>query len=122
MIALSEAMIAGLKERCLDWCIDSVRDLDTPVMIVSDYSPSYDLPSLSIAFDTAGRARCWLSTSRVKPINGKSPSSHEDYRRFNHKGTWFYPYSIRSLGLAIFDDADELHTACWILYNHAVLD
>ena len=122
MISLSEAMIAGLKDRCLDWSIGNVQELETPVMVVRDYSPSYDMPSLSIAFDMAGRARCWLSVSEVQQIDGKSPSPHENYRHFVHQEIWYYPYSIRSLGLDIFQDANELYKACWILYRHAILD
>jgi hypothetical protein len=121
MIAPSEAMIAGLRDRCLDWWIGNVRELEVPVMIVRDYSPSYDLPPLSIAFDLAGGPKCWLSTSQVRPIDGNAPSPHEPYRSFAHSKTTFYPYSIRSLELTIFNDIDEFHRACWILYQHAVL-
>ena len=122
MVTLSEAMIAGLRERCLDWSIGNVQELDTPVMIVRHYSPSYDLPSLSIAFDIAGGAKCWLSVSQVQPVDGNCPSPHDNYRRFCHEETSYYPYSIPSLGQGIVEDAEELHKACWILYQHAVFD
>lgn len=122
MISLSEEMISGLNERCIDWSIGNVPELDTPVMIVANYAPSYDLPSLSIAFDMAGQAKCWLSVPKVREINGQAPSRHDDYRNFCHKETSYYPYSIRPLEQTVFQDANELYRVCWILYQHAVFD
>ena len=92
------------------------------MFLIRDYSPSYDNPSLSIAFDLSDGPKCWLSTSQVRPINKRGPSEHEDYRRFRYNGTAFYPYSIRSLGLEVFTSIDALKLACWTLYQHAVLD
>lgn len=98
----------------------NVSELDTPLLVVLDYSPSDNQrPLLSIAFDVLGRPRCWMTVSKVRDIDGKSPNRHEDYREFTYEGRRFHPYSIHAFPLSIFTDVEEFTFACRLLYAHA---
>ena len=99
--------------------LTNVPELEQPVLIVLDYSPGIDQPLLSIAFDSSGGPKCWLTVSKVILIGTKGPSPHEDYKKFVFEGRKFHPYSITSFPKAIFDDIQQFTRACEILYQHA---
>ena len=115
---LTTGMEEALNER-FNWKLTNVPELEQPVLIVLDYSPSIDKPLLSIAFDSSSGPKCWLTVSKVILIDRKGPSPHEDYRKFVFGGRKFYPYSITSFPNAIFDDIRQFTRACEVLYQHA---
>ena len=104
------------------WYSGTVPELDdTEILIVFNYSPTFEEDPLSIAFDLFGGPKCWLN-ARVEIKGGKGPSSHPNYRIFEHEGETFHPYSIRAFGTEIFDDFAQLEAACRSLYEYAVFD
>ena len=101
-----------------NWRITNVRELDSPVLIVLDYSPSTGQPPLSIALDVLGGPKCWMTASKVVAINHEAPRPHMDYRQFRFKGRLYYPYSITSLPQVIFENISEFSSTCRRLYKH----
>ena len=101
------------------WKLTNVPELEQPVLIVLDYSPSIDRPLLSIAFDSSDGPKCWLTTSKVTQIGDNGPNPYEDYRKLVFEGQEFHPYSIESFPKAIFEDIQQFRRACEVLYQHA---
>ena len=66
-MSLSPEMTLALDRR-FKWKLTNVPALEKPVLVVCGYSPSNDAAPLSIAFDSAGRAMCWL---RRDPASGE---------------------------------------------------
>ncbi len=115
----SEEMKVHL-DRTFKWRLVNPAELDQPVLVVIDYSPSNDQCPISIAFDCNGGSKCWLSESAVYPISGEKPSSHADYRKFVFEGREFYPYSIEAPPPEIFTDIEQFEDVCRRLYQHTV--
>ena len=106
--------------RSFKWRLENVPDLDEPVLVVLDYSPSNDQPPISIAFDYNGGPKCWLSELQVYERNGHKPNRHPEYREFVFEGRRFYPYSIQAFPKNIFESIEQFTDACRSLYRHAV--
>ena len=120
-MAVSDEVVRALDER-FRWYEGTVPELDEPeLLIVFNFAPDVDKPLLSIAFDLSGGARCWAS-ARMKKEGDKGPNAHSAYRTFEREGVTFHPYSITSLGMSIFEDAQRLMAACESLYQYAVFD
>ena len=118
-MALSAKMEAALT-RYFHWKLTNVPELETPVLIVFDYSPRDNPNLLSIAFDYSGGAKCWMSEAQVCTIGGEGPKPHGDYREFIRDGREFHPYSITPLPKTVFEDIQEFRAACQRLYPHVV--
>ena len=114
---LSPEMTQALDCR-FKWKLTNVPALEKPVLIVFDYGPSDDAPPLSVAFDLAGRARCWLSETRLVEIGENCPSHHPKYKQFVFEQRQFHPFSVIAFPSAIFSDIDALIFACQSLYDH----
>lgn len=118
-MTLSAGMTDALT-RSFNWTLRNVPELESPVLMVLDYSPR-DMPHLlSIAFDYSGGPKCWLSEPKVQKIGNDGPNPHADYRTFSLDGRTFHPYSIQAFPQAIFDDILEFKSACRSLYRHVV--
>lgn len=100
--------------------VTNVPELEHPIAVVLDYSPSdLDRP-LSLAFGLASERKCWLTASKVQQIDGVGPNSHPDYRQFDYAERQFYPYSIEPLPTETFDCVSKLNAICRRLYDHVV--
>ena len=101
-----------------NWRFENVPELESPILIVLDYSPGDDDAPLSIALDYANGPKCWMSEDQVILIDSDGPRRHDKYKQFVFEGRRFYPYSIKPLGKAPFKDIQAL-TAIWSrLYRH----
>ena len=116
-MAMTTTMKEALDQR-FNWRLENAPELERPVLIVLDYSPSDDQPSLSIAFDFSGGPKCWMTESRVRKIGGQGPKLYAKYRKFVFGGREFHPYSIRAFPQAIFEELPEFASACQCLYQH----
>ena len=116
---LSAAMQEKLDEFA-KWAFRQVSVLESPVLLIFDYSPGVDYQPLSIAFDYEGRAKCWMTAAAVRKIEDDGPNFNEGYKEFACEGRRFVPYSIGSLPASIFENIDELKSVCRRLYNHVV--
>lgn len=116
---LSVAMKEKL-DQLFNWKLTQVKVLESPVLLIFDYSPSVSERPLSIAFDYGCGAKCWMTASKVREIAGVAPNPHEDYKEFTWEERQFKPYSIQSLSESIFEDIDTLREACRKLYRHVV--
>ena len=117
---LSSEMTHALDRR-IKSKVTNVPVLEMPVLILFDYSPfgsGHNAHSLSIAFDCAGRARCWLTETQLEQIDGDGPKYHPKYKQFAFEGRQFHPFSVQPFPSAIFSDIDALFVACQSLYNH----
>lgn len=101
-----------------NWRLDNVPELESPVLIMLDYSPSDHTAPLSIALDYAGGPKCWMSEERVIQIDSDGPRRHDDYKEFVFEGRRFYPFSIQGLGTTLFEDIQVLNSICERLYRH----
>lgn len=116
---LSAAMKETL-DQFFNWTLAQVPVLESPVLLILDYSPSVGERPLSIAFDYGCGPKCWMTESRVRKIGNDAPNLHEKYREFTWKGRRFKPYSIQRLSASIFEDIDALMAVCRRLYRHVV--
>ena len=116
---LPEAMQEKLSQ-FFNWALAQVPVLESPVLLILDYSPSVGERPLSIAFDYGYGPKCWMTASKVRMIGEAVPNPHEDYREFTWEGRQFKPYSIQSLSASIFEDVDALTAVCRKLYRHVV--
>ena len=116
-MSLSPEITLALARR-FKWKLTNVPPLEKPVLIVCDYSPSDDAPPLSIAFDWAGRAMCWLSETRLVKIGDNCPRHHPRYKQFVFEGRQFHPFSVQAFPKEIFSNIDALIFACQNLYGH----
>ena len=120
----SRAQLSAAMEEKLDeffnWTLTQVKVLESPVLLILDYSPSESERPLSIAFDYGRGPKCWMTASKVREIAGVAPNPHEDYREFTWEERQFKPYSIQSLPASIFEDINALREACRKLYRHVV--
>ena len=116
---LSAAMEEKLDE-FFNWKPVQVKVLESPVLLILDYSPSVGERPLSIAFDYGREAKCWMTASKVRKIGDDAPKPHEKYREFAWEGRQFKPYSIQSLPASIFEDINALKEVCQRLYRHVV--
>ena len=101
-----------------NWKLTNISELDEPVLIVYDYSPSDQQPVISIAFDFSGGNKCWITTEKVISINNDGPNSHSDYGMFTFETRHFHPYSIQVSPQEIFQDVSHLTSMCQRLYQH----
>lgn len=101
------------------WKEENIANLDCPVLIVLDYSPSCSQPPVSMAFDSECRSRCWLTVTTVVPVNDRCPNSYPDYRSFSFDNRTFHPYSVGAFPPTIFEDISVFRSACLNLYLHA---
>ncbi len=120
-MSLSQEMKDQL-DRSFNWRLTNVPELQPPVLVVLDYSPSSDQRPVSIAFDFTGGRKCWLSEQQVRRIDGRGPNPYMDYREFTFAGRRFHPYSIEAFPRDIFEDIKQFDNACWRLYQHVVGD
>ena len=114
---------AAMQEKLNDfakWAFEQVRVLESPVLLILDYSPCADQRPLSIAFDYGGGAKCWMTAAKVRKIDDDGPNFCGDYKEFAFERQQFMPYSIRQLPGSIFENIDELKAACRRLYRHVV--
>lgn len=118
-MAFSKEMKLEL-DRAFKCSLENVSELDAPVLVVLDYSPSNDLPPISIAFDYNGGPKCWLSVTQVYERGGHKPNGHSEYREFVFEGRRFYPYSIQAFPKSIFECIEQFEDTCRSLYRHAV--
>lgn len=102
------------------WKLTNVPELESPVLMVFDYSPRNEPHLASIAFDYSGGPKCWLSESKVRKIGDEAPNPHPDYRMFVFDRRTFHPYSIQAFPPSIFEDIHEFKSACHRLYQHVV--
>ena len=116
---LSAAMEEKLGQ-FFNWRLTQVPVLESPVLLILNYSPSVGERPLSIAFDYGRGPKCWMTASAVQKIGNDAPSFHEKYKEFAWEGRQFKPYSIQSLSASIFEDIDALREACRRLYRHVV--
>lgn len=116
-MVLSESMRDALNQQ-FKWHLTNVPELENPVLIILDFSPDEIGGLLSIAFDTMAAPKCWMSEPNVNMINSKGPKSHSDYKHFEFEERQFHPFSIQSLGTAIFQDIQKLSSVCNRLYRH----
>ena len=114
---LSTEMTQALNLR-FKWRLCNVQTLEKPVLIIFDYSPRDDAPPLSVAFDWAGRAMCWLSESRLVKIGDNCPRHHPRYKQFVFEGRQFHPFSVAAFPKEIFVSINALILACQSLYDH----
>ena len=114
------AMMKEKLNQFFNWTLAQVWVLESPVLLILDYSPSVGKRPLSIAFDYGRGAKCWMTASKVREIEDDGPKPCEDYREFTWEGRHFKPYSIQSLSASIFEDIDALRVACRRLYRHVV--
>ena len=114
---LAEEFKEGLKES-FDWEYINIPNLDEPVLIIFNYSPSSKSRPLSLAFSLKGNAKCWISHDKVKEIGGKSPNRHQEYRDFDCKGQRFYAFSVQPFQNPTFTDIAEFKKACKRLHAH----
>ena len=105
----------------VDWSREQPPEAVPPVLLILNYCPPGRQGLLSIAFDMTGGPKCWLTASKAREINGAGPRYHPDYRKFEHGGETFHPYSVESFPAEIFASSHALFTACRHLYEHAVL-
>ena len=117
-MALTATMKEALDQR-FNCRLVNVPELEQPVLIVLDYSPSDDQTPLSIAFDFSCDPKCWLTVSKVCKIGDEGPSPHSSYREFDFEGRKFHPYSIEAFPSVIFEEIEEFQSACRCLYQHA---
>ena len=120
----SRAQMSAAMEEKLDeffkWTLTQVPELESPVLLILDYSHSAGERPLSIAFDYGRGPKCWMTASKVRKIANIAPKPHEKYREFLWKERQFKPYSIKPLSALIFEDIDALRGACRRLYGHVV--
>ena len=120
----SRAQLSAAMEEKLDqffnWKLTQVKVLESPVLLILDYSPSVSERPLSIAFDYGHGAKCWMTASKVREIANDGPNPHEDYKEFTWEERQFKPYSIAPLPTSIFENVDDLREACRKLYRHVV--
>ena len=116
---LREAMKRQLYQT-VSWSIEQIPVLESPVLLILDYSPGADEQPLSIAFDCGFGPKCWMTVSEVRKIGSIAPKYHERYKEFIWEGRTFRPYSIRTLPRDMFENIDTLMAICRQLYRHAV--
>ena len=114
---LSEHIKKELTQR-FNWKLTNISELDEPVLIVFDYSPSDQQPVVSIAFDLSGGNKCWITTEKVISINDDGPKAHLKYGKFTFETRNFHPYSIKVSSQEIFQDVSLLTSMCQRLYQH----
>ena len=107
-------------DQFFNWTLTQVPVLESPVLLILDYSPSVGERPLSLAFDYGCGPKCWMTESRVRKIGKDAPNPHEEYGEFTWEGRRFNPYSIQELSGAIFEDIDALVAVCRRLYRHVV--
>lgn len=100
--------------------VTNVPELDHPVAVVLDYSPTDSARLLSIALGLAGERKCWLTASEVRKIGDDAPSAHPAYHRFDYANRHFWPYSIAPLPADAFDCVSTFGSICHRLYSHVV--
>ncbi len=106
--------------QCVNWSLEQIPVLESPVLLILDYSPSASDRPLSIALDCGCGPKCWMTASEVRKIGDNAPKRHENYKEFTWEGQRFRPYSIQSLPVDVFEDIDALMAVCRRLYNHVV--
>ena len=112
---LSEKFRAELNEY-FDWEYTNIPNLEEPVLIISNYSPSSELPPFSFAFSLRRSPKCWISHDKVKKVGNEAPNRYPDYKDFNHTGQRFYAYSVRALENSTFTDIAKFKRVCDRLY------
>ena len=84
---LSAAMEDKLDE-FFDWTLTQVKVLESPVLLILNYSPSVGERPLSIAFDYGCGPKCWMTASKVQKIGDDAPNPHKDYKEFTRCTDW----------------------------------
>ena len=117
---IAEAMREKLDQFC-HWTFRQIPELEGPVLLILDYSPSAGERPLSIALDHGCGPKCWMTAARTRRIgNVRPPRPYEEYKEFVWAGRQFKPYSIKRLSKSIFCDIEALTDVCRRLYRHAV--
>lgn len=98
-----------------------VPELEHPVVIVLDYSPTDSERPISMAFGLRAEPKCWLTLteSEVGKVAGEAPRFHPSYRQFAYRGREFHPYSIQPLDGEVFTSALRFESLCRRMYGHA---
>ena len=107
-------------DQLFNWTLAQVPVLESPVLLILDYSPSVGEHPLSIGFDYECGPKCWMTASKVRAIGNDAPRPHEAYKEFTWGGREFKPYSIQSLSASILEDVDAMRAVCRRLYRHVV--
>lgn len=95
------------------------KDGEAAVLVV-DYAPSHDKPTVSFGFTMANSenlgAKCWINRppGDIKSINENGPRHHPNYKEFSYRDFYYYPYSAQ---LGSFE-WDKISDACHALYAH----
>ena len=116
---LPETMKQNL-DQIVRWSLVQVPVLESPVLLILDYSPSVGEQPLSIAFDCECGPKCWMTASEVRKIGNNRPKYYGAYKEFTWEGQRFRPYSIQNLPSEIFENIDTLMAICRNLYRHVV--
>lgn len=111
----SEEFREGLNES-FDWKYTNVSNLEEPVLMIFNYSPSSELPPFSFAFSLRGSPKCWISHDKMKKVGNEAPNRYPDYKDFNHNRQKFYAYSVRAFEKATFSDITKFKKVCNRLY------
>ena len=112
---LSEEFREGLAEY-FDWEYTNIPNLEEPVLIISNYSPSSEFHPFSFAFSLRGSPKCWISHDKVKKVGDEAPNRHPDYKDFNRNRQKFYAYSVRAFENSTFTDIAKFKRVCDKLY------
>ena len=100
--------------------VANVPELEHPVAIVFDYSPTDTDRPLSFALGLASERKCWLTTSKVQQVDGIGPNPYPNYREFCYAGRRFHPYSIEPIPTDAFGCVSKFESICRGLYAHVV--
>ena len=101
-----------------NWKHTNISNLDQPVLIILNYSPSSESRPFSFAFNLTGQPKCWMSHDKVRKFDGKPPRRYEKYKDFNYKGQRLYAYSVRAFKNSTFSNIAEFKEICDRLYAH----
>ena len=99
-----------------NWEEANIPNLDRPILLIIDYSPTDGAQPFSFAFEP-GENKCWITHDKIRIINNQAPSFNEGYRKFVYGERCFYPYSIQ-IPSGTFDNIQEFKNTCEKLYNH----
>ena len=99
-----------------DWEYTNIPNLEEPVLMIFNYSPSNESSPFSFAFSLRGNPKCWISHDKVKEVGDKAPNRYPDYKDFNHNRQKFYAYSVQAFENSTFSDIAKFKRVCNRLY------
>ena len=115
-MTVSEEFQQRLDEH-FNWEETNIPNLNRPVLLIFDYSPTDGAQPFSFAFEP-GASKCWITHNKIKLVDDIAPPAfHAEYGEFSHKKHHFYPYSIQ-VPPDTFANIQEFKNTCNRLYNH----